>query len=396
MRIRMKALPAAGLLASSMVVAGTSSIDVAVLPSVPYIEVRGSERILNFDLMLHNTGDVPLRLVAIRQAVYDARGGLEHEREINANGSPSALSGLGDLVVQPGAYKDVFQPFERYGPEVELSRVHFTLVFLTPGRPVPPVALNGDFVAQVDVRPRAFHPPVYCLPLTGEVLVHDGHDLASHHRRRDLAGPYANDPGHAFNANLYAYDFVRIDRNGGLFRGSPQRKENWLTFRAPILATTAGEVIEAVDGVPDNTFVEGSAVVPAQAGKIDPQGFGNHVLVRAADGRVSWFLHMEPGSLKVKKGQQVSPGTPLGEVGFSGDSLFPHLHYTVTTDATYPSQSVPSYFGGFDRISGDRTDPVPYGQVDTGDILLRNDHPICGSWIPSLANAKLLLYGLYT
>jgi hypothetical protein len=380
-RIRIKTLPAvaAALLASSMAMAGTSSIDVAVLPSAPYIEVRGSEQILNFDLMVHNTGDAPLRLVAIRQAVYDAHGGLEQEREINANGTPSALSGLGDLIVQPGAYKDVFQPFERYGPEVELSRVRFTLVFLKPGRPVPPVALSGDVVAQIDVMPQAFHPPVYCLPLTGEILVHDGHDLASHHRRRDLAGQYASDPGHTFSANLYAYDFVRIDRDGGLFRGSPEHKENWLTFGAPILATTAGEVVEVVDGVPDNMFVEGSAVIPAQAGKIDPQGFGNHVLIRAADGRVSWFLHMEAGSLKVTKGQRVAAGTPLGLVGFSGDSLFPHLHYTVTADVTYPSQGVPSYFGGFDRVSGQRNESVRYGQVDTGDILLRNEHPACGS-----------------
>jgi hypothetical protein len=93
-----------------------------------------------------------LRLVAIREAVYDGHGALEREREVNANGSPSALAGLGDLVLQPGAYKDVFQPFERYDADTDLSRLHVIMVFLKPGRAVPPGALAGDAVTELDDR----------------------------------------------------------------------------------------------------------------------------------------------------------------------------------------------------------------------------------------------------
>ena len=59
----------------------------------------------------------------------------------------------------------------------------------------------------------------------------------------------------------------------------------------------------------------------------------------------------------------------IGKVGFSGDSLFPHLHYNVTDGPNYPSQGVPSYFKQFVRVLGERRIPLSEGQIDTGDIV---------------------------
>ena len=125
----------------------------------------------------------------------------------------------------------------------------------------------------------------------------------------------------------------------------------------------------AVDGVPDNSFANSEPVTPPEAEKVDPDGFGNHVAIRAADGRVSWLLHMEAGSIAVKKRQHVKTGDLLGKIGFSGDALFPHEHYTVTEAATYPSQGVPSYFRAFHRRAQGGSQAVAYGQIDTGDIV---------------------------
>lgn len=346
-------------------------VSVATVPVRPFIELRGNLQLVNFDLMLHNGGQKPLRLVAIHEQLFDKEGRLESQRELNANGRPSALAGLGDTAIAPGETKDIFQPFDHYQNSIALSRIHLVLVFLNPEAPVPPVALSGDFVAQIDVFPLPpEHPAAYCLPLKGTLLVHDGHDLNSHHRRQNLAARFDRDPGSAANPNLYAYDFVRIDETGALYRGDPNRKENWLTFGALVRAPVTGEVVVAVDGVPDNSFSGAQPVVPPLAQKLDPDGFGNYVAVRAVDGRVSWLLHMEAGSVAVKKGQQVKAGDLLGKVGFSGDSLFPHEHYTVTNAATYPSQGVPSYFRGFRRRANNGLQPVAYGQIDSGDIVM--------------------------
>lgn len=345
-------------------------VSATAIPARPFIEDRMGTKHLNFDVMLYNATGIPLRLVAIREQIFAVSGELQQQREVNANGKPSAMSGLGDLVLLPGTYKDLFQPFQEYLGAPKGAKLRLTFVFLRADRPIPPVAIEGDAIAQVDIVPRAYHPVDYCLPLTGRLLVHDGHDLYSHHRRRDLvAAAQGGDPSHGRNANLYAYDFVRIDGQGALFRGKGLRKEDWLTFGAEILAPVDGKVVEAVDGVPDNSFVNGQAVTPESAQTADPLGLGNHVLVRAKDGRVSWLLHMETGSVAVKVGQSVVAGQILGRVGFSGDSLFPHLHYTVTNGASYPSQGVPSYFKYFSSLSNDNRQITTAGGIDSGDII---------------------------
>jgi murein DD-endopeptidase MepM/ murein hydrolase activator NlpD len=78
---------------------------------------------------------------------------------------------------------------------------------------------------------------------------------------------------------------------------------------------------------------------------------------------------MQSGSVTVKAGDHVQQGEMVGRVGFSGDSLFPHLHYTVTDGPTYPSQGVPSYFKEFVRVLGARRLRVKTGQTDSGDII---------------------------
>jgi hypothetical protein len=359
--------------------AGTPVVTANVLPGAPYVEVRNVIQHLNFDVILHNTGMVPLRLVAVREKVLGPGDDVWQEHEVNANGTPSALSGLGELILLPGSFKDIFQPFQDYESAGESAKVRLTFIFLNIDRPIPPVAIGGDAVVSVEVTPRRYHPAAYCLPLNGRLLVHDGHDLYSHHRRRDLVAVTSGDPLQGRNANLYAYDLVRVDDDGALFHGPSDRKEDWLTFGAPIIAPVRGTVAEAVDGVPDNTFVDGEAVVPPEAKALDPLGFGNHVLIRAADGRVSWLLHMEPGSVAVKTGDQVVPGQMLGRVGFSGDSIFPHLHFNVTDGVAYPSQGVPSYFQRFRRQSGQRGKSVAYGQIDSGDIITAEPGPGCPS-----------------
>lgn len=66
----------------------------------------------------------------------------------------------------------------------------------------------------------------------------------------------------------------------------------------------------------------------------------------------------------------------IGRIGFSGDALFPHLHYTVTAAGNYPSQGVPSYFRDFRRV-GDSRATHDSRQIDTGDIVERTSSPLC-------------------
>src|SRR5262245_22306872 len=56
---------------------------------------------------------------------------------------------------------------------------------------------------------------------------------------------------------------------------------------------------------------------------------GNGVIIAHAGGWETQYCHMAKDSVRVRPGQPVSVGTPLGRVGLSGATVFPHLHFTV-------------------------------------------------------------------
>lgn len=61
-------------------------------------------------------------------------------------------------------------------------------------------------------------------------------------------------------------------------------------------------------------------------------GFGNYViLLHKINGKdyTSLYAHMQDGSLKVKKGQKIEAGTPLGKMGTTGMSTGKHLHWEL-------------------------------------------------------------------
>jgi hypothetical protein len=351
-------------------------IAITPAPGRPFIEMRGDQQHINFDLLVRTGGQRVYRLVCIRLRVYDRSGGLEIEQELNENGKPPALDMVGDRLLQPGSVMDIYQPFDSFGPEVDASMMRFELLFMEQEHAAPPVVINADATAMIEVHPRSYSPTAYCLPLHGLILVHDGHDFYSHHRRYGLANRFEVHPSSAVSANLYAYDFMAATPDGALFRGDATKKESWLAYGTMIFAPASGQVVDAVSDVPENTFaVNGDAQVPSTTGSKDPMGFGNHVTIRHEDGRVSWLLHMQPNSVQVKAGDQVKAGQFLGRIGFSGDSLFPHLHFNVTDGAMYPSQGVPSYFKHFVRILGRRKVSIVFGQVDTGDLIMDATRP---------------------
>lgn len=61
----------------------------------------------------------------------------------------------------------------------------------------------------------------------------------------------------------------------------------------------------------------------------DKSGWGQYVKVTDSNGYVHIYAHMVKGSVKVTKGQAVTPTTVLGTMGATGNVTGPHLHYEV-------------------------------------------------------------------
>jgi murein DD-endopeptidase MepM/ murein hydrolase activator NlpD len=61
-------------------------------------------------------------------------------------------------------------------------------------------------------------------------------------------------------------------------------------------------------------------------------GFGNYVRIEHADGKVTYYGHLKKYSITVSVGDTVTCGQKLGQVGSSGHSTGPHLHFEPRKD----------------------------------------------------------------
>ena len=90
-----------------------------------------------------------------------------------------------------------------------------------------------------------------------------------------------------------------------------------------VLAAAPGRVIGGRNDMEDVSIrTAGKAAI---AGK----ECGNGVLIEHADGWRTQYCHMAKGSVRVKPGDQLTTGQPIGLVGLSGDAEFFHLHFTL-------------------------------------------------------------------
>jgi murein DD-endopeptidase MepM/ murein hydrolase activator NlpD len=92
-----------------------------------------------------------------------------------------------------------------------------------------------------------------------------------------------------------------------------------------VVAAASGEVVAAHDGEFDRCTTGSCG---------GGGGFGNYVSVRHADGKVTYYAHLKRGSLRVGVGDRVDCGRVLGQIGSSGNSTGPHVHFEARAGGT--------------------------------------------------------------
>jgi murein DD-endopeptidase MepM/ murein hydrolase activator NlpD len=145
----------------------------------------------------------------------------------------------------------------------------------------------------------------------------------------------ATSSGGYITPEVFAIDWLR-EVNGVLFTGNGSKNRDWPTFGAPLYAVADGTVVRAVDNTRD---------IPPRSQNPSlrkPEDFGgNHVILKIAPGRYACYAHMKAGSLRVRRGQHVRVGQRIGEVGNSGNTTAPHLHFGVQRRPDCLSESEP-------------------------------------------------------
>ena len=343
---------------------GAAPVSVATLPGRIFVEQRNATKLLNVDFVLENRSAEAWTISALEVLVYDRRGALALRKFINGNGFNPGVRTLPDRRIEPGGSIAVFNPFYAFDAEVELADVRFEFTF---------EAADGEREMKLEARVR---PEEYVgraelgLPMRGRLIVHDGHDFYSHHRRVDVTHPAAKQFGVRHNFSRYSYDFCAVDAAGALYRGAGERNEDWYSFGAPVVAPAAGTVAAAFDGVDDNEHGAPPRLRPESLRENPMALFGNYVIVDHGGGEHSLFAHLRRGSLRVARGDRVARGAPLAKAGASGDAGNPHLHYELRAGAGPEAEGRPSYFRDFTRLLGSTRVRVRRGQVDSGDVLL--------------------------
>jgi murein DD-endopeptidase MepM/ murein hydrolase activator NlpD len=208
----------------------------------------------------------------------------------------------------------------------------------------PPLAATDPRVVVVD------------LPLTGEWTA--------------VRSPADRVPSHGTSlwAQAYAFDFLRF--HPGTRRFHRRSHFRHVTtgvalgdcdgFGAPVSSAFPGRIVRADDTMADTDpvhLLRDLARVLRNA--VRPRGWpepwlmcGNHIVVRHRDDEdlFAFYAHLRRGSVVVAVGDDVDAGAALAQVGHTGNSTAPHLHFQLMTSADpTTAEAVPCAFRRYER-----------------------------------------------
>lgn len=168
----------------------------------------------------------------------------------------------------------------------------------------------------------------------------------------------------------YAYDFVRVDptRKGMPFYRATTLHyllagvslEDCYGWGQPIHSPVEGVVLQAEDGWPERqrlhplkdlfmALKNGLTFNPKRLTDFRRLG-GNHIIIETAIGYVL-LAHARTGSIRVSKGDGVELGRHLADVGHSGNSTAPHLHFhLMDRQDLLAAQGIPCCFREYEVL----------------------------------------------
>ena len=345
-----------GILAMAALMAAPATaqtVEGRILPERPWVEQTRYGQALNFDLALTNRAAHAVEVTELEVTFVGTDGRDLLTRRLDGNGSAPSILILPERTLEPGEEQLLFNPFEYAPPGRPVGSVRVKAVLSADGQ------ADATVSASATVRDETVPPGLS--PVTGRVLVWDGHDALSHHRRWDYLLPPLKAFGFVSNAMRYSYDFVPVDQEGRMHAGDGERNEDWRGFGQPVRSPAAGIVVQVRDDRPDDRRFD-----PSELAEDINLVFGNVVVIDHRDGSFSMLGHIKQDSATVRVGEWVEAGQEVAAIGASGSSLFPHLHYQRVDSADMRGEGVPSTFRDLQLVDG--SSPLN-GHVDSGEIF---------------------------
>ena len=158
-------------------------------------------------------------------------------------------------------------------------------------------------------------------PLRGSGWVNTNGCCAVVGDHRNAAFPF---DGELRPAQQFAIDWAQMGVDRRCCTGDPSQLSSWIGYGAPIFAAAAGTVFSVERSLPDQQPV-------GTVGVDDTNAAGNSIIEDIGRGRFILYAHMQPGSIpaSLRPGTRIEAGQRIGQVGNSGSSSAPHLHFQV-------------------------------------------------------------------
>ena len=308
-----------------------------IAPPVP-VPTTDGKRHLAYELQLTNAvdGDVTLKSLSVK-AGSDELLTLTGDqlaywtRALGASQTPTRTLGPGRSGI---VWLDVALDDSAPVP-TDLS--HTIVADLAePMPPLLPATVTEDDVAPVTVS--THQPAVISPPLYGPRWL-DGNSCCDMTAHRMAMNPLN---GTLWAAERFAIDYIQLSDDGTIFAGDPSIPEDYPYFGADIHAVADGPVVAVLDGLPEQVAGKSPTGLPLE------QYGGNHVVQDIGGGNYAFYAHLKTGSVAVKPGEQLTSGQVIANLGNTGNTDAPHLHFHVmSTPDPLRSNGLPFVLNNF-------------------------------------------------
>jgi murein DD-endopeptidase MepM/ murein hydrolase activator NlpD len=177
----------------------------------------------------------------------------------------------------------------------------------------------------------------------------------------------------------FAYDFVQTGTGNMTYKYDYSKPGNYYCYGKEVLAIADGIVLSVLDGVNDAEIYPKDLpweeymkfVKKRQNDLITNYGViglnGNSVIIKTAENEYAFYAHLKKGSIVVKPGDKFSQGQVIGQIGNSGNTTEPHLHFQLNeTKDVLNARSVPIRFS---NLNWSESFEQEGSYVKSGDLI---------------------------
>jgi len=164
--------------------------------------------------------------------------------------------------------------------------------------------------------------------------------------------------GRVWISQRMAVDWEQVDAESRVYSGPREKLESYTIFGKRVIAVADALVVNTANDQPEQfpgKFPSGVSLTAAD---------GNFVILDLGQHFYALYAHMQPGSVRVHRGDHVTRGQVIGLVGNTGNSLAPHLHFQVMSgESSFASNGLPYAIDSF-QVTGQTPGTVAFDEAE--------------------------------